>query len=112
MVDHYLGNHSQQYMEILSLRYSMGQTKQRAGPHPSGFSTNIDTAQIHAEIRTVFSEKLRLTTSSQHEECTQRFRRLHYDHGKKSSNCGNMACIHFHLVALEISRQVWSFQKI
>ena len=31
----------------------------------------------------MFSEKLRLTTSSRHEECTQRSRRLHYDHGKK-----------------------------
>ena len=63
-----------------------GQTKRQAGPYASGFSTNIDTvnkwvntANIHAQIRAVFSEKLQLTTSSQHKECTPR---LHYDHVK------------------------------
>ena len=46
---------------------SNGQTKREAGPHASGFNTNIDTvndwvktAHIHAQIRAVFSKKVRL----------------------------------------------------
>ena len=61
-----------------------GQTKRQAGPHASGFSTNIDpvnhwvnTAHIHAQMRAVFSEKLRKTSISQHRECTPSGRKLH-----------------------------------
>ena len=66
-----------------------GQIKRQARSHASGFSTNIDrvndwvnTANIHAQIKAVFLGKLRLTTTSQHKECTPNSRRLHYDHLK------------------------------
>ena len=66
-----------------------GQTKRQAGPHSLGFSTNIEsvndwvnTAHIHAKIRTAFAEKIHLTTNSTHKECTPGSRRLHFDHVK------------------------------
>ena len=42
----------------------------------------MNTANIHAQIKAVFLGKLRLTTTSQHKECTPNSRRLHYDHLK------------------------------
>lgn len=55
-----------------------GETKRQAGPHRSGFSTNVEavntwikTAHIHAKVRQTFCQKIKLSTSSVHKETTK-----------------------------------------
>ena len=52
-----------------------GETKRQAGPHISGFSTNVDavntcikTTYIHTKLRKKFNDTIRLTTDSHHKE--------------------------------------------
>ena len=66
-----------------------GETKQQAGPHRSGFSTNVDAANtwiktnhIHAKLRNKFNDAIRLTTDSHHKETTQSEMKRHSQHVK------------------------------
>ena len=61
-----------------------GETKQQAGPHRSGFSTNVDAVNtwnkathVHAKLRKKFNEIIRLTTDSHHKQTTQSERKRH-----------------------------------
>ena len=66
-----------------------GETKRQAGPHRSGFSTNVDavntwikTTHIHAKLRKKFNDTIRLTTDSHHKETTQSEMKRHSQHVK------------------------------
>ena len=88
----------------------------RQALHASGFSINIDTVNNKGEYSTnscadksVVSEKLQLTTSSQCKECPPSSRRLHYDYAKaqkqqlRRHGIDSFATCH---------ARVWSFQRI
>ena len=66
-----------------------GKTKRQAGPHRSGFSTNVDavntwikTTHIHAKLGKKFNDTIRLTTDSHHKETTQSEMKRHSQHVK------------------------------
>ena len=66
-----------------------GETKPQAGPHRSGFSTNVDavntwikTTHIHAKLRKKFNDTIRLTADSHHKETTQSEMKRHSQHVK------------------------------
>ena len=66
-----------------------GETKRQAGPHRSGFSTNVDavntwikTTHIHTKLRKKFNDTIRLTTDSHHKEITQSEIKRHSQHVK------------------------------
>ena len=59
------------------------QTKRQAGPHFARFSrgiakvnTWVSTSYIHAKLRQNTSEKIQLKTSTDHKDCTLRFKML------------------------------------
>ena len=60
------------------------QTKHQAGPHAADFSTDIikvnewvQTAHIHAKLRCIFTEKIKLQTNSCRNKCTPVAWKLH-----------------------------------
>ena len=64
-----------------------GQTKRQAGPHRSGFSTNVHAVNtrikmphIHAKLREIFASKIRQATPSSHKETTNGAKTLHGKH--------------------------------
>ena len=62
-----------------------GETKRQAGPHRSGFSTNVTwmkTTHIHAKLRKKFNDTIRLTTYSHHKETTQSEMKRYSQHVK------------------------------
>ena len=66
-----------------------GQTKRQAGPHAAGFSTDLNkvndwvrTAHIHAKLRCIFTNKIKLQTNSCRKECTPGARKLHVSNVK------------------------------
>ena len=66
-----------------------GQTKRQAGPHRLGYSTNVDavntwveTTHIHAKMRQVLEQKIKLTANSVHKETTKGVKSLHNRHVK------------------------------
>ena len=77
------------YSETLITEVFNGETKRQAGPHRSGFSTNVDavntwikTTHIHAKLRKKFNDTIRLTTDSHHKETTQSEMKRHSQHVK------------------------------
>ena len=69
-----------------------GKTKRQAGPHRSGFSTNVDavntwikTTHIHAKLRNKFNDT-RIPTDSDHKETTQSEMKRHSQHVKNLKN--------------------------
>ena len=64
-----------------------GETKRSAGPHTSGYSTNVTalntwllTLHLHAQVQNNVRERIRMSTSTTHKEVTPGAKRLHVSH--------------------------------
>ena len=67
-----------------------GETKGQAGPHRSGFSTNLEavnnwvmTSHVHAKLKQKLNEVLNIRTQSVHKETTKGAKQMHDDHISK-----------------------------
>ena len=66
-----------------------GQTKRQAGPHRLGYrkivdavNTWVETTHIHAKMRQVLAQKIKLVANSVHKETTKGAKSLHNRHVK------------------------------
>ena len=64
-----------------------GETKRSAGPHRSGYSTNVTalntwvlTSHLHAQVQNKLRERIKMSTSTTHKEITPGAKRLFVSH--------------------------------